>query len=390
MDRQESFNRKNFGSKELQEDNLIEQWKLKGRKLIFFGDDTWLKLFPNHFVRSDGTTSFFVSDYTEVDDNVTRHLEPELHNKDWDVMILHYLGLDHIGHVTGPDGPEIPEKLAEMSEILKIIHDKIIQKPWKNDLPPLVLVLGDHGMADQGGHGGSSTSEIMTPLVFLTHSALNLKAQRKSIKQYDLVPNLAYLTGVPIPKNSLGSMIFQVDENLEKYNRKQIAQVINAQEPLENLEDAIEEFEKKMVEYNLSFMTLGILISFVTCALSFEKEFLTQKFNYFCVLHILSFNSTSFIEEEYLTMYYIGSTVILLKILNSRKDLKSGFIALFILRIAQTLNQVPHSVNESLKIDHWNAQRNLLPAHTKDFFVQPGGRFLGSRSNCEQNTRKIL
>ena len=166
-----------------------------------FGDDTWLKLFPNHFDRSDGTTSFFVSDYTEVDNNVTRHLNPELNSNDWDVMVLHYLGLDHIGHVTGPDGPEVPGKLAEMSEIVKMIHEKILEKPWKNNLPPLVLVLGDHGMADQGGHGGSSVSEIMTPLVFLTHPELELEAKTKSISQYDLVPNLAYLTGVPIPTN---------------------------------------------------------------------------------------------------------------------------------------------------------------------------------------------
>ena len=36
------------------------------RNLTMFGDDTWLKLFPGRFVREDGTTSFFVSDYTEV------------------------------------------------------------------------------------------------------------------------------------------------------------------------------------------------------------------------------------------------------------------------------------------------------------------------------------
>ena len=34
--------------------------------MTFFGDDTWLKLFPGHFQREDGTTSFFVADYTEV------------------------------------------------------------------------------------------------------------------------------------------------------------------------------------------------------------------------------------------------------------------------------------------------------------------------------------
>lgn len=30
-------------------------------KIIMYGDDTWLKLFPNFFARHDGTSSFFVS-----------------------------------------------------------------------------------------------------------------------------------------------------------------------------------------------------------------------------------------------------------------------------------------------------------------------------------------
>jgi ethanolaminephosphotransferase len=33
---------------------------------------------------------------------VTRHVPGELLNRDWDAMILHYLGLDHIGHKAGP------------------------------------------------------------------------------------------------------------------------------------------------------------------------------------------------------------------------------------------------------------------------------------------------
>jgi ethanolamine phosphate transferase 2 subunit G len=37
-----------------------------------------------------------------VDNNVTRHIDDELQQKDWDGMILHYLGLDHIGHKSGP------------------------------------------------------------------------------------------------------------------------------------------------------------------------------------------------------------------------------------------------------------------------------------------------
>uniref|UniRef100_A0A8C6WSE7 Phosphatidylinositol glycan anchor biosynthesis class G n=1 Tax=Neogobius melanostomus TaxID=47308 RepID=A0A8C6WSE7_9GOBI len=56
----------NLNSHALQEDNLVSQAKAAGKRMIFYGDDTWLKLFPKHFQESDGTTSFFVSDYTEV------------------------------------------------------------------------------------------------------------------------------------------------------------------------------------------------------------------------------------------------------------------------------------------------------------------------------------
>lgn len=32
-----------------------------GGKAVMYGDDTWLKLFPDTFARADGTSSFFVS-----------------------------------------------------------------------------------------------------------------------------------------------------------------------------------------------------------------------------------------------------------------------------------------------------------------------------------------
>lgn len=56
----------NLNSQALLEDNLLWQAKNSGKRIIFYGDDTWVRLFPKHFVEYDGTTSFFVSDYTEV------------------------------------------------------------------------------------------------------------------------------------------------------------------------------------------------------------------------------------------------------------------------------------------------------------------------------------
>ena len=41
-------------------------------------------------------------DFTEVDNNVTRHISHELKEDDWNGIIMHFLGLDHIGHKSGP------------------------------------------------------------------------------------------------------------------------------------------------------------------------------------------------------------------------------------------------------------------------------------------------
>lgn len=56
----------NFGAGELADDNIVRRWTAQGRRIHFYGDDTWIKLFPTQFSRHQGVTSFFVSDYTEV------------------------------------------------------------------------------------------------------------------------------------------------------------------------------------------------------------------------------------------------------------------------------------------------------------------------------------
>jgi ethanolaminephosphotransferase len=60
-----------------------------------------------------------------VDYNVSRHIDSELVNNDWDVMILHYLGLDHIGHLAGPGSPLVQPKLKEMDAVIQKIHTSL-------------------------------------------------------------------------------------------------------------------------------------------------------------------------------------------------------------------------------------------------------------------------
>ncbi|XP_067314208.1 GPI ethanolamine phosphate transferase 2 isoform X2 [Pseudorasbora parva] len=206
----------NLNSPALLEDNLIWQAKSAGKRIIFYGDDTWVRLFPKHFMEHDGTTSFFVSDYTEVDNNVTRHLDGTLKRDDWDILILHYLGLDHIGHISGPHSSLIGPKLMEMDDVIKKIHTSLISKESEGTLPNLLVVCGDHGMSETGSHGGSSEAEINTPLMLIS-PAFRRKAgfeEPDVLEQVDLTPTLALALGLPISQNSVGRLIPAVFEEL--------------------------------------------------------------------------------------------------------------------------------------------------------------------------------
>lgn len=220
---------KNFNSAALAEENLVGLLAASGRRIVFYGDDTWLKLFPAAFQRSDGTSGFFTRDTVEVDTNVTRHLKDELDpamasakSRDWDVLVLHYLGLDHVGHLRGPRSSMMVDKLHEMDAIVERVHDavkaqdalRLAEDPVA--LPSLVLLCSDHGMSEVGNHGGATVEESSALLLFLRgdghamneHASMPMQQQRRL--QVDLVPTLASVFGLRIPPYSTGRLIDEV------------------------------------------------------------------------------------------------------------------------------------------------------------------------------------
>ncbi|RYC66046.1 hypothetical protein CHU98_g140 [Xylaria longipes] len=214
-----SFDEADTSSTLASQDTWLAQMKAKDTgKLVMYGDDTWLKLFPATFDRADGTTSFFVSDFTEVDNNVTRHIADEMVNEDWNTMVLHYLGLDHIGHKTGPRGPNMIPKQREMDAIVRQIYGAMEANEHLRST--LLVLCGDHGMNDAGNHGASSPGETATALVFVSPKLKTISGYTKApakftedfqyystVEQSDLAPTLAALLGFPVPKNSLGTFI---------------------------------------------------------------------------------------------------------------------------------------------------------------------------------------
>lgn len=114
----------NVGHTEQVKDSLLHRLKQRNTVVSFAGDHTWVHLFPTEFTRKVANNdSFYVNDFYEGDKNVTNALESELEKKDWTLLILHYLGLDHIGHVEGHASPKVNHKLKEMDNAVKKILD---------------------------------------------------------------------------------------------------------------------------------------------------------------------------------------------------------------------------------------------------------------------------
>ncbi|GLD98474.1 hypothetical protein PINS_up007171 [Pythium insidiosum] len=195
------------------EDNLLHQMHAAKRPIVFMGDDTWQSLYASLFTRAYAFDSFNVKDLHSVDRGVERHLFPELQQDDWDLLIAHFLGVDHVGHTHGPSSPFMTEKLREMNAVLSRVLTEMPQEDT------LLAVLGDHGMSADGNHGGASDEETGAALFLYspTTKLLNADATQpkgsswtNEVPQVDLVPTLSLLTGLPIPFGSLGAVIPQL------------------------------------------------------------------------------------------------------------------------------------------------------------------------------------
>lgn len=232
----------NFAGTQIEEDNLISQLNSAGKRIVHLGDDTWHALFPNHFEPelTRAYDSFNVWDLHTVDNGVTDHVFPLMHasnTSSWDVIIGHYLGVDHAGHRYGPDHPAMAAKLKQMNDVIRKMIEEL-------DDSTLLVVMGDHGMDAKGDHGGESDDEIQAALWMYSkqerfgrsspsYTTPPATAKERRVAQIDLVPTLSLLLGMPIPFNNLGRPIEEAFigskgvgyENLAIVNRLTAAQI---------------------------------------------------------------------------------------------------------------------------------------------------------------------
>ncbi|CAO3594657.1 unnamed protein product [Absidia cylindrospora] len=238
----------NFASSSVEEDHLLHHLAAQYPYLYFMGDDTWQHLFPAALTpeRTFASDSFKMFDLHTVDNRIQEQLWPLLDGTssgdDWQVVIAHFLGVDHCGHTYGPDHTNMATKLEEMNSVLARIVDHV-------DEDTLLVVMGDHGMSVEGDHGGESVEELMSGLLLHSGRPLTIDHDltpfetstyfddligrmhrtRTSILGYDtkkisqrlhynasaypivpqihLASTLAYLLHLPIPFGNLGALI---------------------------------------------------------------------------------------------------------------------------------------------------------------------------------------
>lgn len=200
-------------------------------------------------------------DLHTVDNGIIQHLIPEMEKTDWDVIISHFLGVDHCGHKYGPSHPEMSKKLYQMD---KVIRD-VIQN-MNNDT--VLLVFGDHGMTRTGDHGGDSEDEIYSALFIynpMLHNKNILNNEDSVVNQIDLVPTFSLLLGIPIPFSNLGSVIVPLFaslsyhyngnmENLDNYTKQLIFVVSALSINSQQVDHYISAYNKEFNEISLKLL----------------------------------------------------------------------------------------------------------------------------------------
>lgn len=145
-----------------------------------------------------------------------------------------------------------------MDRIIENIY-KTVQKESKRTV---LIICGDHGMKDSGGHGGSSYAETTVPLIFL---GLDCKSNGTQVKQTDIAATISTILGIPLPAHSIGTTLPEIFVNYN-VNQALYIQYYNSLNLLRKFADIFSDYEschEKHLDYlvNNSGKSEEILVS---------------------------------------------------------------------------------------------------------------------------------
>jgi len=119
------------------------------------------------------------------------------------LLLGHLIGVDHAGHSYSAGHLEIERKLNDTEAVIKDIISFM-------DSNTTLIVFGDHGMTDDGNHGGGTANELRTVFFvyskrpLLGHELLYDRALTDQMKQLDLASTISTILGLTLPFQNLG------------------------------------------------------------------------------------------------------------------------------------------------------------------------------------------
>lgn len=175
-------------------DSVFAAAKRAGKSAAVFADGGWQQLFGDYI---DGGK---VIDWSEQYDDQVLAAGIECLNEPVSLIVVHFAGVDHIGHLRGAASAEYAATAAAIDRRLETLGAAL-------DLNrDTLIIVSDHGHVAAGGHGGWDAPVVNAPAVLAGHGVLPGQLGTKS--QADLAPTVCALLGLSYPAQATGTPLF--------------------------------------------------------------------------------------------------------------------------------------------------------------------------------------
>lgn len=230
-------------------DNMVRQLARNG-SIAFFGDHEWIDFFPELRDHPHHTMDPYGKCEPRKKEDFTIERLLEGVNR-YDAIVAHLINLDSYGHVYGTEHQMMEKELRIYDNLIREIYEKMSKDT-------LLVICSDHGVDNDGAHGGLSTLEMSSVGIFASKDCRfvdvaaigpETAALRRNhvsrfyqenpdeimgeepyvlIHQDDILPTMCYLMGLPIPKTSSGNFIHEIvrDEAAYKTFARQKSEVL--------------------------------------------------------------------------------------------------------------------------------------------------------------------
>ena len=119
------------------------------------------------------------------------------------------MGIDDAGHKFGAGSKEYSQAVIQNDKLLSTYIPMWLDQGYS------VVVAADHGMSEQGYHGGNSSSQRNTAL-YILDSRVQPGLSKKQLTTLDMAPLLCFILGIDTSEKMKDLEVDLHDENKEE------------------------------------------------------------------------------------------------------------------------------------------------------------------------------